>query len=320
MLWQYTVASIETKRFQQKDFIMGVQYDGKSPSKGWYFWQKTKALAKTPFNHTTRKDAGRFGKDAGITVGILAGANIALSVPVLMAAPILPWVIGAAAITFAFKYGRSAWSKFGALKETAAVTNYVREQENNWYDKKVRKPLLTRIKEGFQKKIDAIPAPVVKTLKFAGLALAVAGLATGGALALGAFGLVPALAPFAAAIVEAGAAIGLTATAATATAIGLSALAAPAAGVATYRASNASILRRDPVNSPFKFKKPSDNAKPISQGEVFTPGANGKSFDFNSEAKPETPTNDNAAANEQRRKAAEERAKNKKSRDNSKKF
>lgn len=298
---------------------MGVQYDGKSPSKGWYFWQKTKALAKTPFNHTTRKDAGRFAKDAGITTGILVGANLLLSVPVLMAAPIVPWVIGFAAITGAFKFGRDAWSKFGALKETAAVTNYVREQENKWYDRQARKPLLTRIKDGFKKKVDAIPAPVIKTLKFAGLALAVAGLATGGAIALGAFGLVPALAPLAATIVEAGAAIGLTATAATATAIGLTALAAPAAGVATYTASNASILRRDPANSPFKFKKPSDNAKPISQGEVFTPGANGKSFDFNSEAKPAAPTNDNAAS-EARRKAAEERARNKKNRDNSKKF
>ncbi len=299
---------------------MGVQYDGKSPGKGWYFWQKTKALAKTPFNHTTRKDAGRFGKDAGITAGILVGANIALSIPVLMAAPILPWVIGAAAITFAFKYGRDAWSKFGALKQTAAVTNYVREQENNWYEKQARKPLLTRIKDGFRKKVDAIPAPVIKTLKFAGLALAVAGLATGGAIALGAFAVVPALVPFAAAVVQAGAAIGLSATAATATAIGLSALAAPAAGIAAYTTSNASVLRRDPANSPFKFQKPSQTQKPISQGEVFTPGANGKSFDFNTEAKPETPTNDNAAQNEQRRKAAEERAKNKKNRDNSKKF
>lgn len=298
---------------------MGVQYDGKSPGKAWYFWQKTKALAKTPFNHTTRKDAGRFGKDAGITLGVLAGANIALGIPVLMAAPIVPWVIGATAIFFAFKHGRAAWSKFGALKETAAVTNYVREQENKWYDKQARKPLLTRVKDGIKKKIDAIPAPAIKALKFAGLAVAVAGLAAGGAIALGAFGLVPALAPLAATIVEAGAAIGLTATAATATAIGVSALAVPAAGIATYTTSNASILRRDPANSPFKFKKPSDNAKPISQGEVFTPGANGKSFDFNSEAKPAAPTNDNAAS-DARRKAAEERARNKKNRDNSKKF
>lgn len=299
---------------------MGVQYDGKSPGKAWYFWQKTKALAMTPFNHTTRKDAGRFAKDAGITTGILVGANLLLGVPVLMAAPILPWVIGFAAITGAFKFGRDAWSKFGALKETAAVTNYVRGQENKWYDKQVRKPLLTRIKDGFKKKVDAIPAPVIKTLKFAGLALAVAGLATGGAIALGAFGLVPALAPLAATIVEAGAAIGLSATAATATAIGLSALAAPAAGIATFTTSNASILRRDPANSPFKFKKPSETAKPISQGEVFSPGANGKSFEFNDEAKPATPTANDNAANEQRRKAAEERAKNKKNRDNSKKF
>ncbi len=299
---------------------MGVQYDGKSPGKGWYFWQKTKALARTPFNHTTRKDAGRFGKDAGITVGVLAGANIALGIPVLMAAPILPWVIGATAIFFAFKHGRAAWSKFGALKETAAVTNYVREQENNWYEKQVRKPLLTRIKDGFKKKVDAIPAPVIKTLKFAGLALAVAGVATGGAIALGAFALVPALAPFAAAVVQAGAAIGLTATAATATAIGISALAVPAAGVATYTTSNASILRRDPASSPFKFQKPSQTQKPISQGEVFSPGANGKSFDFNDEAKPATPTANDNSQNEARRKAAEERAKNKKNRDNSKKF
>lgn len=320
MLWQYTNASISTRDSTKRISKMGVQYDGKSPGKGWYFWQKTKALAKTPFNHTTRKDAGRFAKDAGITVGILAAANVALSVPVLMAAPILPWVIGAAAITFAFKYGRDAWSKFGALKETAAVTNYVREQENNWYDKQARKPLLTRVKEGFKKKVDAIPAPAIKALKFIGLGVAVAGLATGGAIALGAFGLVPALAPLAATIVEAGAAIGLTATAATATAIGLTALAAPAAGVATYTASNASILRRDPANSPFKFKKPSEGAKPISQGEVFTPGANGKSFDFNSEAAPATPTANDNALSEQRRKAAEERAKNKKNRDNSKKF
>ncbi|MDF3024830.1 MAG: hypothetical protein K0R10_2191 [Alphaproteobacteria bacterium] len=298
---------------------MGVQYDGKSPSKGWYFWQKTKALAKTPFNHTTRKDAGRFAKDAGITTGILIGANLLLSVPVLMAAPIVPWVIGFAAITGAFKFGRDAWNKFGALKETAAVTNYVREQENNWYDKKARKPLLTRIKEGFKKKVDAIPAPAIKALKFAGLGLAVVGLAVGGALALGAFGLVPALAPFAAAVVEAGAAIGLSATAATATAIGVSALAVPAVGAATFAASNASMLRRDPANSPFKFKKPSENAKPISQGEVFSPGANGKAFEFNDEAKPAAPTNDNAQ-NEARRLAAEERARNKKNRDNSKKF
>lgn len=293
---------------------MGVQYDGKSPGKLWYFWQKTKAMAKTPFNHTTRRDAGRMGKDSGIAVALVGVANVGFAVP------IIGIVIGAVALGFAFKFGRDAYLKGGALAETAAVTNYIRAQEDKWYEKKARKPLLTRIKDGFKKKVDAIPAPAIKLLKFAGLGLAVAGLAAGGAIALGAFGLVPALAPLAATIVEAGAAIGLTATAATATAIGLTALAAPAAGIAAYSTSNASILRRDPANSPFKFRKPSENAKPISQGQVFSPGANGKSFDFNDEAKPAAPTANDNAQSEARRKAAEERARNKKNRDNSKKF
>ncbi|HYD17505.1 MAG TPA: hypothetical protein VEF76_03405 [Patescibacteria group bacterium] len=296
---------------------MGVQYDGKSPGKLWYFWQKTKALVTTPFNVTTRKDAGRFGKDAGKTAGVLLVGNFALATPVLMAVPILPWIIGGTAFYFAFKYGRDAYLKFGALKETAAVTNFVRRQEDKWYEKKIRKPLLTRIKTAINAKIDAIPRPVMTALKFTGLVVAVAGLGFGGAVALGAYAGVASLAPLAASVVEAGAAIGLTAAAATATAVGVSALALPVAGIGAFAGANASFKRRDPANSPFRFKKPSDGAKPISQGEVFKPG-NAKSFDFNDTAPPpKAAANSNSDALE---KAKIERQKNRARRDNSKRF
>ena len=190
---------------------MGIQYDGKSPGKLWYFWQSTKALLQTPFNHTTRKDAGRFGIDAGKTVGVLAVGNIALMVPIIAATPILPWVVGGLAIMFGFKYGREAWQKFSALKETSFVSSYVREQESKWFERKKAGNVLTRIKNSIKNTIggafNKIPLGVIKAAKWLGIAGAVTGLAGATVGLLGQFAAIPALAPVMTAIVEAGAAI-----------------------------------------------------------------------------------------------------------------
>ena len=302
---------------------MGIQYDGKSPGKLWYFWQSTKALLQTPFNHTTRKDAGRFGIDAGKTVGVLAVGNIALMVPIIAATPILPWVVGGLAIMFGFKYGREAWQKFSALKETSFVSSYVREQESKWFERKKAGNVLTRIKNSIKNTIggafNKIPLGVIKAAKWLGIAGAVTGLAGATVGLLGQFAAIPALAPVMTAIVEAGAAIGLTAGIAVGVAIGAAALAIPA-GIGVFVASRNAVAARNPEASPFKFKKPAPDGAPIEQGKVFE--GRSQSFDFNDNAPPPPPvqTADADAITVARRKAAEERAKNKGRRDNSKKF
>lgn len=305
---------------------MAIRYDGKQPSKLWYFWQKTKALAQTPFNITTRKDAARFGKDAGITAGTLVAANLLLGVPIIAATPILPWIIGAAAIMTGFKFGREAWFKFKALKETALVSNYVRDKENKWFDRKARGPLLKRIKDGVKAKIDAIPLGVVKAAKWLGLGAAAAG-ATGAAAGALSYAGVPAFATGAAAttvlsaIAQAGAVIGLTAAGATAVALGLAVAAIPA-GIGLFVAARNAAIRRSPDRPSFGPKKsaPQPSGEPIEKGVVFT-AEKGNSFDFNDSAKPQAPANGNDdALSEARRKAAEERARNRKGRDNSKRF
>ena len=303
---------------------MAIRYDGKSPGNLWYFWQKTKALMKTPFDYTTRKDAGRFGKDVGIGVGALAGANLLLGVPILAATPILPWVIGFAGIMTGFHFGRNAWNKFKGLKETALVTNYVHQQEEKWYDRQKRGPLLKRIKEGFKAKMK-LPLPLVKAAKWLGLGGATAGVAGATAGALSYAG-VPAFATSATAttilsgIAQAGALVGLTAATATAVAVGAAVLAIPA-GIGVFVAARNAVIRRNPDKPSFGVpKKQEPSGEPIEKGQVFT-AEKGNSFDFNETAeKPAAkkeappPANDDDGMSEARRKAAEERARNRKNR------
>ncbi len=297
---------------------MGIQYDGKSPGKLWYFWQTTKALVQTPFNHTTRKDAGRFGLETGKTVGVLAVGNLALMIPVVAATPILPWIVGGVALTLGFQWGKEAWKNFKGLKETAFVTNYVRTQETKWYERKKAGNVFTRVKNSIKGAFAKIPSGVIKAAKWLGIAGAVTGLAGATVGLLGQFAAIPALAPVMTAIVSTGAAIGLTAGVAVGVAIGAAALAIPV-GLGVFVASRNALAARDPEASPFKFKKPAPDAKPIEQGKVFE--GRSQSFDFNDNAPPQpVKAADDDAIAIARRKAAEERAKNKGRRDNSKKF
>ncbi len=281
------LVAITDSDFTKGARIMGIQYDGKSPGKLWYFWQTTKALLQTPFNHTTRKDAGRFGIDAGKTVGVLAAANVALMIPVIAATPILPWVVGGLAITFGFKWGREAWQKFGALKETSFVSSYVRTQETKWYERKKAGNVFTRLKNSVKNAVTGlfakIPTGVLKAAKWLGIAGAVTGLAGATVGLLGQFAAIPALAPVMTAIVEAGAAIGLTAGVAVGVAIGAAALAIPV-GLGVFVASRNAVAARDPEASPFKFKKPAADGTPIEQGKVFE--GRSQSFDFNDNSAP----------------------------------
>lgn len=294
---------------------MSVSYNGKQPGKLWYFWQKTKALLQTPINHTTRKDAGRFGLDAGKTVGVLAVGNFALMVPVIAATPILPWVVGGVALYFAFKYGRNAWEKFKGLRETAFVSNYVREKESQWYENKKNGNVLSRALKSIKDKFTKIPQVAIKAAKWLGLTAAVTGLAGATAGLLGHFGVVPALAPVIETIVAVGAGLGLTAGVAVGVAIGAAALAIPV-GLGVFVAARNATAASGSKESPYKFKKPAEDGQPIEEGRVFE--GKSKSFDFNDNAPAKK--DDSSALTEARRKAAAEREKNKSRRDNSKKF
>lgn len=309
---------------------MTIRYDGKSPGKLWYFWQKTKALMKTPFDYTTRKDAGRFGKDVGITAGSLVGANLLLGVPILAATPILPWIIGAGAITSAFYFGRNAWNKFKGLKETALVTNYVHQQEEKWYDRQKRGPLLKRIKEGFKAKLK-LPTPVLKAAKWLGLTGVAGGIA--GGITAGVSLMVPSVGSSAAvtavtsAIAQVGALVGLTAATAVTAAVGAAFVAIPV-GFGVFMAAQKALSSRGPAKEPtFGVpKKQEPSGEPIEKGQVFT-ADKGNSFDFNETAeKPAAkkeappPANDDDGMSEARRKAAEERARNRKNRGSGPRF
>lgn len=291
---------------------MGVQFNGKSPSKLWYVAQTTKAMMMTPFNHTTRKDAGRLGKNAAIITGSLIAANFLMGVP-LIGGTILSWVVGGAAITATFHFGRKGWEQFKGLKETAFVSNYVREQENKWYERKKNGNVFTRALNSVKEKFAKIPAAVKQVAKWGGLATAVAALGAGAAGALGHFGVVPALAPFAEAVIGIGVAAGLTATVAAGVALGAAVVAIPV-GLGVFRAASKSLDAANPGSKPGFFKRPAPDGKPISEGTVFTGEA--KSFDFNDNA---APKKDDALA-KQRAAAAEARNKNKQRRDNSNKF
>lgn len=294
---------------------MAIKYDNKSPGKLWYMWQNTKALVRTPFQSTTKKDAQRFGKDAGITIGSLVGANLLLSVPVIMAAPILPWIVGAGAITVAFKFGRDAWNKFKGLKETSFVSGYVREQENKWYDRKKNGNAFSRALKSVKEKIAKIPTALKTAAKWLGLGTAVAGAGALTAGLLGHFGVVPALAPATAAVVNVGVAAGLTAGVAFGVAVGVVALAVPV-GLGVFAAAR-NALAGTKETKPTFFKRPAPDAAPIDQGVVFD--AQPKSFDFNDNA-PKKDTPKDSGMSEERKKAAEARRKNKSGRDNSGRF
>src|SRR5476649_2024335 len=108
---------------------MAVQYEGKSPGKLWKFWQKTKALAQTPFQYSTARDAQRMGKDGGISIGAAALTSVVLGVHIIAALPILPMLISVAGFSVCATFGWRAIQKGMGLSRSGFVTGYVRKKE-----------------------------------------------------------------------------------------------------------------------------------------------------------------------------------------------
>lgn len=302
---------------------MSIKYDGKSPGKLWYFWQNTKALARTPFEYTTQRDAKKAGKDIGIFVGVAALTQGVLSVGMIAALPLAPMLISLVGFSVALNFGWQGFNKIRALKNSSFVYGCVRENENKWLHRKADGNVFKRGLKSIKDKVASIgskiPLPLVKGGKWLGIAAAV----TGAAAAIGAglsYAGVPAFSTGAAAssilggIAQAGAVIGLSAAAATATVTGLAVLAIPVGLVASAWCRKTAYARNPdrPV-----FKKPPPGAPPIDRGQVFSSKA--ASFEFNANSNTAAPVNDDALS-EQRRKAAEQRAANRNRRDNSNRF
>ena len=304
---------------------MSIKYDGKSPSRLWYFWQKTKALARTPFEYTTHNDAKKAGKDLGIFVGAAAVTQGILSIGMIAALPLAPTLISLVGFSVALTYGWNGFQKARALMGSSFVYGYVREKENQWLHKKADGNALKRGLKSIKEKIAGIggkiPLPLVKAGKWLGIAAATVGAATGIGAALSYAG-VPAFSTGAAAtsilggIAQVGAVVGLSAAAAVATVTGIAVAAIPLGLVAAAWCRKTAYARSPDRPS---FKKPSSGSgQPIDRGQVFSPKA--ASFEFNTSSPSATPVsngNDNELS-EQRRKAAEERANRK--RDNSRRF
>lgn len=303
---------------------MSVKYDGKSPSKLWYFWQNTKALARTPFEYTTHNDAKKAGKDLGIFVGAAAVTQGILSIGMIAALPLAPTLISLVGFSVALTYGWNGFQKCRMLKNSSFVYGYVREKENQWLHKKTDGNSLKRGLKSIKDKVanigKSIPLPLVKAGKWLGIAAAAVGAATGIGAALSYAG-VPAFSTGAAAtsilggIAQAGAIVGLSAAAAVATVTGIAIAAIPLGIMATAWCRKTAYARSPDRPS---FKKPSTTGgQPIDRGQVFSPKAASFEFNSTSPSAEATPANNNELS-ESRRKAAEERAKRK--RDSSNRF
>jgi len=301
---------------------MAIQYDGKSPSKIWYAWQRTKALATSFGDYSVGKDSKAAAKNGGMTLGsaIAYGLTNSYLLP-FIPIPGIGLIASVGASIAVWHFGMKTYRKIKTVNSSNYVYNYVRQKEYAWEAKKARKPLLQRIKANLKAKADKIPLPVVKTAKWLGIAAAVVGatVATGGALnALGVPGIAGSTtaATILGGIAKAGALVGLTATAAAGTVIGLAVAAIPV-GIAVMVVARNAAIHRDPNRPSFKPKPPAppsnDDKTPISKGVVFS-AEKGSSFTFNDNAAPSVDSSapEAPAMSEARKAAAAARANRKK--------
>jgi hypothetical protein len=125
---------------------MKPQYEGRSPGRLWYLWQRTKALGSTFRNASTKSEAKSLGKNAGILVGCVATAGYVAANITLLGIPSL--VAGALFVGGAF-FGIKGFNNFRSLKSSSAYQNYIRAQEDKWVAKQSRPKLGARIKSLF---------------------------------------------------------------------------------------------------------------------------------------------------------------------------
>ncbi|MEZ0260157.1 MAG: hypothetical protein ACAH80_04065 [Alphaproteobacteria bacterium] len=301
---------------------MSVRYDGKSPGKLWYFWQKTKAMAQTPFHYETQGEAKKIGKNMGIFVGAAAATQIVLGVGIIAALPLLPTLISLAGFSTALYFGWNGVRQIGPLAKSSFVYGSVREAEDKWLERKQKGNVLQRtlknVKDGVAKLADKIPLPLAKAGKWLGFGAAGAGVVAAVGAGLHYLG-VPGLAAgsaVATSVATAGAAIGLTAAATVAVVAGLAVAAIPL-GILAAASLKASVNRRAPAERP-TFGKPKGPKPPSNddgdRNTVFQPKATSVNFNDNA-----PPAKDDGLT-EQRRKAAEARANNKSRRPGGPKF
>ncbi|MCE9507074.1 MAG: hypothetical protein K8R48_02000 [Alphaproteobacteria bacterium] len=155
---------------------MKPQYEGRSPGRLWYARQRTKAFISTFRNASTKSEAKSLGKNAGILVGCVATGGFVASNITLLGIPSL--VAGALFVGGAY-FGVKGFGNFRSLKRSGAYSNYVRAQEDKWVARQSRPKLGARIKALFTKAGTVLGY----ALATAGAALATtAGLQMGGVI------------------------------------------------------------------------------------------------------------------------------------------
>ncbi len=143
---------------------MKVTYEGKSPSRFWYFRQYAKALATTPFNKTTRPDAKKLGINAGLFAGT-GWVTLNFVMPFLVI-PVAGAVAGLVAVGLCARFGFSAFKRFKALKKSSVVTAYIHQKEVNWVASKSRPKLASRLGSAVRKILGAPFVVLRKVLGF----------------------------------------------------------------------------------------------------------------------------------------------------------
>jgi hypothetical protein len=125
---------------------MKPQYEGRSPGRIWYAWQRTKALASTFRNSATKSEAKGMGRNTAISAGSLLTAGYIYANITLMGLPTVLLIAGVAAGGF---FGIKAFNDIRSLRKSSACVNYIREQENKWVVKQSKPKLMSRIKAAF---------------------------------------------------------------------------------------------------------------------------------------------------------------------------
>jgi hypothetical protein len=147
---------------------MKPQYEGRSPGRIWYGWQHTKAFVKTLTSKNTRSGAKSFGKNTGLTAASLTAAVFFSNITFFG----IPSLVMMAGIGVGALCGFKAFRNARALKQSSTHLDYMRNQEDKWVVKQSRPKLGARIKSLFTKTGTVLGY----ALATAGAALATAGI------------------------------------------------------------------------------------------------------------------------------------------------
>lgn len=154
---------------------MKPQYEGRSPGRLWYGWQHTKAFVKTLASKATRSGAKSFGKNTGLTAAAFTAAGFFSNIT-FFGIPSLVMLVGIGAGALC---GFRAFRNARDLTRSSTYRDFMRHQENKWVVKQSKPKLMARIKSLFTRAGTVLGY----ALATAGAALATtAGLQMGGVI------------------------------------------------------------------------------------------------------------------------------------------